>query len=248
VWNEAFQRVDNGSLKGLILIARRRGETPMLRIPLIVSLFVLASANCAKSQDKPVKSEDKPVDPDKASTLPAGLPLELRIINSSLEAYEVDSRGDPFYKFQEKIKKAVEGGIRLYPTKVEMELEFKNTGTSAVQIWVGGDSTLLTLNLQGNGARTAEVKPTPSNKVIPPVVVKIPAGKSHRIPLTELAYGFRNESIYAYITETGQYHLSATFRTAISPAPKKPLRLFDKGFGEIQLKSAPIAFRVLRQS
>jgi hypothetical protein len=222
----------------------------VFRLPLIALAIVLVGFSSTMSQEKQKPAEEKPKadPPDKPSTEPRGVPLELRIINSSIEAYEIDPRGDPVYKFQEKIKKAEQSGLPLYPTRVEMELEFKNTGSDTIQVWVGGDPTLLTLKLEGNGAMTCEHKPPLSKKYIPPETVTIRPGKTHRIPLTQLSYGFRNDSTYAYISETGLYQLSATFRTAISPAPKKALRQFDKGFGEIILKAPSISFRVVRQS
>jgi hypothetical protein len=182
------------------------------------------------------------------STEPKDVPLELTIINLGRSAYEVHTNGDPPFKYQENIRKAELAGKPLRATPVAMALEIRNTGPTALKIWVGGDATLLTLDLQGNGARSAVAnRPRPTGAV-PPVVVEIPAGKSYRMPLKSLASGFRNEAAYAYITEGGLYSLSATFRTSVLPAPPNAKMEQKNGFGEIILKSAPLKIRAVKPS
>lgn len=186
--------------------------------------------------------------PAETSNEPKGVPIELKIVNLAEEAHELDTRGDLVFQFQESIRRGEKNGQRISPSRVEMAMEIKNTGSTPIQIWVSGDTTLLTLNLEGNGAMTAETKPSPTKEVIAPETITIAAGKSHQIPLNQLAYGFRNQSNYAYITETGIYKLSATFRTGVSPSPKGANPTKQDKFGEVILKSAPLTFRVVRPS
>jgi hypothetical protein len=210
----------------------------------IVMTFTLLAALFAFS----CFAQDKKDDLTGPGTDPKGIPIELKIINSALEAYEVNSLGDPYFKYQENIRKAEKSGELLPSTHVEMELEITNKGTEAIQIWVSGDATLLALELKGNGAMTASAKFPPVTSFIPPEVVKIAPGKSHRIPLTDLCFGFRNKATHAYVTEPGVYRLSASFRTGVYPPPQKATKILQKGFGEVLLRAAPIDFRAVRPS
>ncbi len=58
-----------------------------------------------------------------ASTEPKGLPLELRIVSEQAN-WELDSRGDPPFKFQEKIR---EGGCEAYISKPISVVNFLET-------------------------------------------------------------------------------------------------------------------------
>lgn len=215
----------------------------MIRTRLLAAL-ALALGAPALSAPPPEAPKDDPANP---STEPKGVRVELKLVNAALEAYDLNTRGDRPFEFQEKIREAIKTGALPFPTQVEMELEIKNTGTSSLKVWVAGDATVLKLDLQGNGAITVDRKLPPPRGVVPPTAVTIAPGKSHRIPLTQLAHGARNEAFYTYITETGLYHLSATFRTAVSPAPQGTKEV-KPGYGEVILKSAPISFRVIRPS
>ena len=214
----------------------------LCRQSIAIAVFVLTAASLSSADKTEPKEEALP------ATEPKGVPLELKIINAALEPYDVDPRGEPMYKFQEKIRQAEQGGLLMHPTYVEMFLEITNTGSAALDIWVGGDLTALTLDLKGNGARSAARKPPVLNDFIAPKSIKIPAGKSHRIPLPALASGIRNEEKFSYVTEPGLYWLSATFRTGVSPAPKGTTKQLKNGFGEVLLKSAPLGFRAVRPS
>jgi hypothetical protein len=192
-------------------------------------------------------ADDKPADaPPGPSAEPKDAPLELKLV-SETNTLELDARGDPIYKFQENIKAGEKSGERLAPTRVEMALQIKNTGKAAVQVWVAGDATLLTLDLKGNGAMTASARAAPPRNFFPPRPVTLKPGQSYKIPLERLAYGFRNEATYAYVADLGVYELTATFRTGVSPAPGGSKAL-GSGFGEVTLKSAPLTLRAVRPS
>jgi hypothetical protein len=68
-------------------------------------------------------------------------------------------------------------------------------------------------------------------------------GQSHSIPVAQLRYGLRGGSEYAYWTEPGDYTLTASFNTAISPAPANVKPQAD-GFGQVTLTSEPIKIKV----
>ncbi len=212
----------------------------MYRNRLWATLLCAAAASVAQA-------DAKKEDPLGSSTEPKGVPLELRIVNAAKEAYECHTNGDPSHIFREKIRKAESNGYLLPAARVEMELEFKNTGATSIQIWVDGDATLLALDLKGFGAMTASVKSSPARSAVKPVSVTISPGKTHRIPLTDLACGVRKQETFAYLPEPEQYQLVAKFRTGVFPAPPKTKPL-EKGFGEVELKSAPLLFRAVRPS
>ncbi|MCE9530004.1 MAG: hypothetical protein K8T89_02515 [Planctomycetes bacterium] len=209
---------------------------------LATALFVLTSA--------PISAEDrsKRQDDSHPSTEPKDVPLELKIINAALEPYDVDPRGKPMFKFQENIRTAEENGRLLHPTYVDMYLEITNTGSATLELWVNGDVTLLSLDLKGNGARSASNKLTDPKGTNAPSSIKLEAGKSYRMPLKALTSGIRNDETYLYVTEPGIYKLSATFRTGVSPAPKGTTKILQNNFGEVLLKSAPLQFRAVRPS
>ena len=213
-----------------------------MRVFLISAVVIVATALFAVAAPKEDSRDEKAV----ATTEPKGLPLELRIVSEGAN-WQLDTRGEQPFKFQQMIREGEKSGALVPATRVELQLEIRNTGISEIRIWVGGDDTLLSLDLQGTGPMmvSSKVKPTPG--VVPPVVVTIPAGKSHKIPLTSLAHGFRNQAKHTYITEIGDYQLSATYKTAVSPAPSGSRRL-AADFGEVILKSAPIEFYVKRPS
>lgn len=182
----------------------------------------------------------------KASTEPRDLPIELKIV-ADAATWELNSRGDPPFKFQENIRKGEKSGQLVSATSVELELEIKNKSNHSIRIWVDGDDTLLTFDLKGPGAMTAQARPSALGRAISPRSVTIQPGRSYRIPLTSLSDGLRLTSRHLYITEIGDYRLSATFKTGVSPAPLATREL-SGGFGEVILKSAPIKFHVKRPS
>jgi hypothetical protein len=203
----------------------------------------------ATSPFAPAGPKERPrVTLGESSTEPKGIPLELTIGCDSVEPLEVHTGGDPAHIYQENIEKGAKTGHPLTGSVVELFMEIKNTGREAITIWVSGDVTLLTLDLQGNGARKAEAKlPRPKN-TIPPKAVTIQPGKSYQMPLFSLSHGFRNEEKHAYVTEGGTYILTATFKTGISPAPKQTTRPLQNGFGEVILKSGQYKFLAVRPS
>src|SRR5262249_23293862 len=88
------------------------------------------------------------------------------------------------------------------------------------------------------GAVTADFRGPTSTTLAP--------GKSHTFTLKRLEYGSRGASDAAYWTEEGEYTLSATLETGVSPIPKdaKEYR-FDRAFGHVTLIGAPIKLKVV---
>jgi hypothetical protein len=68
-------------------------------------------------------------------------------------------------------------------------------------------------------------------------------GKSVEIPIKTLSYGMRGASHRSYWIEPGEYTLTATYQTAVSPAPKGSADA-ENGFGKVALTTAPIKLKV----
>jgi hypothetical protein len=58
-----------------------------------------------------------------------------------------------------------------------------------------------------------------------------------------LQYGFRGVAQEAFWTEPGEYTLTASFTTALSPAPPGS-KDAGKGFGTVSLNAEPIKIKV----
>jgi hypothetical protein len=214
---------------------------PKRTLAVCVALLVLSIPARGRAEESTVG--------DRPSTTPKNLPIELKVVNRAADEYELNTSGDRVPKYQERIRLGESNGWLLAASQVDMELVITNTGPRPLQIWVGGDGTELGLELRGNGAMRAEDRSNSlGGPAAPPEVVSIAPGKSHSVPLTSLNFGPRDRVKRAYITETGVYRLSATLRTAVSPAPKGSVPVKGTKFGEVQLHSAPITFRVVRPS
>jgi hypothetical protein len=128
-------------------------------------------------------------------------------------------------------------------------LELRNTGKKEIQNLVGGDGASVILDLKGPGAvhvqwnipRTLEYRMSKAVALAP--------GKSHVLTLTSLSFGNRGDSDLAYWTKAGEYTLTATYDTMISPLPEgaKEAPSFNPGFGHVAATSAPIKLRVIEK-
>ena len=78
-------------------------------------------------------------------------------------------------------------------------------------------------------------------------VVAIAPGKSHVLTLSNLSFGFRGPSHLAYWTKAGEYTLTATYHTMVSPMPQGALKApsFLPDFGHVSATSATIKLKVI---
>src|SRR5262249_37815639 len=127
--------------------------------------------------------------------------------------------------------------------KVDLVLELKNTGDKDITVWVGGDATRLNLDLQGKGAISVTARRAFTSDFRMPKPGKLEAGKTTEIPIAGLSYGFRGAEKQAWWTEPGEYTLTATYSTALSPAPKDA-KDAGEGFGKVTLTTAPVKLKV----
>jgi hypothetical protein len=126
---------------------------------------------------------------------------------------------------------------------VDLVLELTNTTKKDLTIWVAGDRPRLNLLLKGKGALSLVAQSIFPKIYYPPKAVTLPPGKSYQIAIKRLQYGFRMAQMRAYWTKPGEYTLTATFTTAIKPAPKGSDRQ-GNGFGLVTLTSNPVKIKV----
>ena len=185
--------------------------------------------------------ETKPV----GSVKPAGAPIELSIVGKVSE-YELDLAGKTGEEYAKMIAEAEEkGGQMPRPPKVDLKLVVKNTSDKTISVYKSGDSVVLDLELKGKGAVAAAPNLAFTADFRMPQAVEIAAGKSVEFPLTTLTSGFRGASKFAYWTAPGEYELIATWKSAISPAPKGSGE--NDGFGTVTATSAPFKIAVVEK-
>jgi hypothetical protein len=173
----------------------------------------------------------------------ADLPLKAKLV-AKKDTYKLDLDGKSGEEFRKILKDAEASGKAPAPPAVDMVLEITNTSDQEVKFWVDGDATELQLDVKGPNAVTITPKKAFTTEFRTPKVITLAPGKTHTIPVTALQYGFRGVSKYAYWTEPGDYTVTASYKTAISPAPKGSKEV-DKGFGmAVLVSSEPVKVKV----
>jgi hypothetical protein len=205
----------------------------LARLPWVFGVLIAAAAAipAAKGQKDEAKSE------------PPGAHVEAKLI-AKKTTYVLDRGGKSAEQFKKAIADAAATGDYPDPPQVELVLELVNTSDKEVKIKVGGTTNVIALELKGKGALSVPLKNRATNKLaIAPKVVTLAAGKSTTLPISGLAYGFKNSTDAAYWTEAGEYTLAASYKTWMSPAPKDAKDAGD-GYGAVTLISAPIKLTV----
>jgi len=202
---------------------------------LVVSGLLAATDPAPKKKTGPKK--------ETGTTNPKGAPLELRLV-AKKATYTLDLGGQTAEAFRKQLEEAKKTGRYPAPPAVDFTLELRNTGTKELQVHVEGDQNKVILNLKGPGAVSAIPLRGFTADFRLPKTIQIAAGKSYSLPaLKSLTYGFRGQAEQAYWTKAGEYTLTATYTTAISPAPKGA-REGEGGFGQVTVTSAPVKITV----
>ncbi|NUN49952.1 MAG: hypothetical protein HUU15_14085 [Candidatus Brocadiae bacterium] len=187
-----------------------------------------------------VPAEDRK--PEGAKADPASTPLEVRITGEQrtfeLEPWMIKDVENAIVAAREYEDPKMESTPTLDHT-----LEIVNTGKTPVEIWTEGDPFVLTLTLKGKGAVNLVPRRAVRKEFISPKAVRLAPGESFKMPLRSLQSGFRGEAHYAYWKEAGDYEITATLRTGVSPAPEGA-EAGEDGFGMVTLTSAPFAVKV----
>jgi hypothetical protein len=204
-----------------------------LLLPTVAWWVVLAAGTVFAAEEKK----------DAAKSDPPGAVVEAKLV-AKKATYKLDLGG----KSADEFKKALDDAATTHeypePPQVDLALELVNTSDKEVQVKIGGTSNVVTLELKGAGAISVPIKGRITNKlVIAPKAVTLAPGKSTSVPITTLAYGFKNSTDQAYWTAAGEYALAASYKTWISPAPKDAKTDAD-GFAAVTLTSAPVKITV----
>lgn len=146
------------------------------------------------------------------------LPLTLKVVDKT-DPHDLVGNMTP-EEMRKEIAQAIADGRPPEPTKVKLELEFKNVGSKNLTFYVGGDRSELDLDLRGDGAVVAVVKKAFTREFRAGKAVELAPGKTYILKVERLAFGKRDEEKAAWLTEYGAHSLVAKFRTAISPAPQ----------------------------
>ena len=135
---------------------------------------------------------------------------------------------------------------------VDLAFEVVNRSTAPIQILpYRSDSVILRLAVKG--PEVAVVKPRrlqilEGRRGDP---ITLAPGKTYRVPIHDLAYGFRGDEERAYWTRPGTYSITATLATAQRPVPPGVQAAEDededeneKGFAKVTLTSNTIQVKV----
>ncbi len=146
---------------------------------------------------------------------------------------------------------------------VELVLELRNTSAKELRIWTtgdyrdekaqaGGDYVELVLDLKGPGAVGALVARRNTRPLTPPpAVTALAPGKRFRLPITSLGHGRQGVAAFegrrACWAQPGDYVLTATFKTAVSPALKgaKETRWVHFAGGHVTVTAPPVKLKVV---
>jgi hypothetical protein len=171
------------------------------------------------------------------------VPVELRL-TAKKTTYTFGLGGQTAAEFKKQIEDSDKTGKAPAPPAVDLALEFRNTSDKEVKIWIEGDATQLTLDLKGPGAvNNVRKKLAVTLDFRAPKTITLAPGKSYVLPIKSLAHGFRNITAASYWVEPGDYTLTASYKTGISPAPKGSTDA-GEGFGTLVLTSSPLKLKV----
>lgn len=237
----------------------------MVAAVLIAVLFLGAGAglvliagkgqNTADAADKKGKEPaKKDASKEKAKTTdPLNVPLELKLV-AKKGSYTLDLGG----KTEQEYRKLLTTTTPPPAPAVDLELVFRNSGEKEVKFLVGGDNPdmPLLLKLDGAGAVNIDLKAVENRaRSESPTTITLAPGKTHALPLQSLqTKNLNRPGSASFWTQPGEYTLTATYHTSISPAPKgapkaaNPLPGWSKapdGFGRVVLTSSPVTLKVV---
>lgn len=173
----------------------------MRRIPSLVVAAIVAVGLSATAW-----ADEKPV-PAKG--------LEFTLLTAK-ETYPLDGADMTAKELAEKLAEIEKAGKAPFmppaPSKVAVTLVVKNTTDKEQTIYIDGDSTLLSLELKGPGAKKIDypVISTKEFRLPKPQVIK--PGETFTREISALEYGPRGRGSRLYWTEAGDYTLTAKWK------------------------------------
>ncbi len=170
------------------------------------------------------------------------LPIKAKLV-AKKTTFTLDLGGKSADEFKKAVKDGEKAGKLPEPPAVDLVLEVTNTSDKEVEIWFKGDAVKHELELKGNGVLNAAPLLAFTTEFRVPEAMMLAPGKTHSTVLRSMKYGFRGVSQQAYWTETGDYTLTASFKTGLKPAPKDAKNVED-GLAKVTVTSEPIKLKV----
>ena len=222
----------------------------------ILATIVLATAAVLSANAKPApKAKDEPREV-KAKIDPPGAPLE-GTLDVRTDTYTLDRLGQTAAQYAQTVKEQ--------PPVVEVDLVLvlKNTSNKEITIWTagdyrveerkdGGDYVRLQLDLKGPGVVSKVVAARETRPRTPPPQRRtLVPGQTWSLPITTLNFGTRGwasfEASRTCWTEPSEYTLTASFKTAVSPAPPGSKQTLFEG-GYVTITTAPVKLKVIEKA
>jgi hypothetical protein len=179
---------------------------------------------------------------EKSKTEPPGVPLQAWLI-AKKDTYVLNLGG----KTPEEFRKLVQKSFPPAPA-VDLELEFRNGGAKDLTFLVGGTNPDVPLLLKLDGPGAVNVVVPAVHKAMastPPKQVTLAPGKTHTLPIKSLMTNhIGRDGTASYRTEPGDYTLTATYKTAVSPV-RQGAKDTGRGFGPVTVISAPVKLKVV---
>jgi hypothetical protein len=182
----------------------------MKALPVLALMSVYAV--CAAAASAPGSPTSGPAaGPKNEQGLTAGV-----VINKVSYVLNPAQSGAGFRKQLEEMKAGRSRSRLPQPPAVDLTFRITNTTDKPVTIEMGGDNSQMILKLEGPGAVTMDnnVAMTMEFRMGSPVTIA--PGKTYDLNIASLAFGVRGISKYAYWTEPGDYHLTASYSFGIS--------------------------------
>jgi hypothetical protein len=182
-------------------------------------------------------------EPKAGSSTPKGTPL-----NAELKAKEtkfvLDLGGLTPEAYAKQLDEAAQGKAKPpKPPAVDFTLVLTNTSAKAIQVWKSGDPVTIEFALTGPGVKQVAPPIAMTMEFRIPAVATVEPGKTLEFPIKSLMGGMRGISKSTYWTKPGEYELTATIKTGVSPAPEGAKKDED-GFGIVSVASAPLKLTV----
>lgn len=146
---------------------------------------------------------------------------------------------------RERLRLAL-GRVDHAPRTLAVNLAFEIVNRSAAPIEIppyGHDSVTLRLAVQGPEVAVIKTRRLQTFEDRRGNPITLAPGKAYRVPIYDLAYGFRGDEERAYWTRPGTYAITATLETAQRPAPPG-VQADEQGFGKVTLTSDAVHVRV----
>jgi RNA polymerase sigma factor (sigma-70 family) len=236
-----------GVLQAMLLTKLKVAAAVVLSVALLgTGTGLLVSHLQARGGPLP-KGAEQAKPEEKGYTEPPGVPLEAHLV-ARKDRYVLELAG----KTPEEFRKLLNGAHRdsVPAPAVDLELEFRNSGDKDLTFLVGGtnpDIPLL-LKLDGPGAVNMALPALNSKmKSDPPTHAALAPDKSYNLAINSLRTQNRGrEGTASYWTQAGEYTVTATYQTAVSPAPEGA-KDAGNGFGRVTVTSAPVTLKVVEK-